>query len=61
MACENSKRVNYDYKVGNKVLLTQEGILRKAEGPYSKGQFYFIIQNNAGGDETTFAIAVIHH
>jgi hypothetical protein len=34
-ACKNSKRVNYDYKVGNKVLLTQEGILRKAESPYS--------------------------
>jgi hypothetical protein len=31
-----SKRVDYDYKVGNKVLLTQEGILRKAESPYSK-------------------------
>ncbi len=35
-ARENSKRVDYDYKVGNKVLLTQEGILRKAESPYSK-------------------------
>jgi hypothetical protein len=31
-----SKQVNYDYKVGDKVLLTQEGILRKAESPYSK-------------------------
>ncbi len=31
-----SKQVNYDYKVCNKVLLTQEGILRKAESPYSK-------------------------
>jgi hypothetical protein len=36
MACKNSKRVGYDYKVGNKVLLTQEGIHRKAESPYSK-------------------------
>jgi hypothetical protein len=35
-ARKNSKRVNYDYKVGNKVLLTEEGILRKAESPYSK-------------------------
>ena len=35
-ARKNSKQVNYDYKVGNKVLLTQEGILRKAESPYSK-------------------------
>jgi hypothetical protein len=32
----NSKQVEYDYKVGNKVLVTQEGILRKAESPYSK-------------------------
>jgi hypothetical protein len=35
-ACKNSKQVDYDYKVGNKVLLTQEGILRKAESPYSR-------------------------
>jgi hypothetical protein len=33
MARENSKQVDYDYKFGNKVLLTEEGILRKAEGP----------------------------
>jgi hypothetical protein len=32
----NSKQVDYDYKVGDKVLLTQEGILRKADSPYSK-------------------------
>jgi hypothetical protein len=32
----NSKQVDYDYKVGDKVLLTEEGILRKAESPYSK-------------------------
>jgi hypothetical protein len=36
MAHKNSKQVDYDYKVGNKVLLTQESILRKAESPYSK-------------------------
>jgi hypothetical protein len=35
-AHENSKQVDYDYKVGNKVLLTEKGILRKAESPYSK-------------------------
>jgi hypothetical protein len=35
-AHENSKQVDYNYKVGNKVLLTEEGILRKAESPYSK-------------------------
>jgi hypothetical protein len=32
----NSKQVDYDYKVGDKVLVTQEGILHKAESPYSK-------------------------
>ncbi len=36
MACKNIKQVDYDYKVGNKVLLTEEGILSKAESPYSK-------------------------
>ncbi len=35
-AGKNSKQINYDYKVGNKVLVTQEGILHKAESPYSK-------------------------
>jgi hypothetical protein len=35
-ACKNSKRVNYDYKVGDKDLLTEEGILRKAKSPYSR-------------------------
>ncbi len=35
-AGENSTQVNYDYKVGNKVLLTEEGILWKVECPYSK-------------------------
>jgi hypothetical protein len=33
---KNSKQVDYDYKVGDKVLLTQEGITCKAESPYSK-------------------------
>jgi hypothetical protein len=36
MACKNSKQVDFDYKVGNKVLLIQEGILRKAESPTAK-------------------------
>jgi hypothetical protein len=35
-ARENSKQVDYDYKVDSKVLLTEQGILRKAESPYSK-------------------------
>jgi hypothetical protein len=36
LAHKNSKQVDYDYKVGHQVLLTQEGILRKAESSYSK-------------------------
>ncbi len=36
MARETSKPVGYDYKIGDEVLLTQEGILRKGESPYSK-------------------------
>jgi hypothetical protein len=36
MAREYSKQVDYDYKVGDKVLLTEEGILCKSESPYSK-------------------------
>jgi hypothetical protein len=35
-ARKNSKQVDYDFKVGDKVLLTEEGILCKAESPYSK-------------------------
>jgi hypothetical protein len=36
MARKNSKQINYDYKIGDKVLVTQDGILCKAESPYSK-------------------------
>ena len=28
---KNNKRVDYDYKVGNKILIRKDGILRKAE------------------------------
>jgi hypothetical protein len=35
-ARKNNKQIDYDYKVRNKVLVTQESILRKAESPYSK-------------------------
>jgi hypothetical protein len=35
-ACINSMQVDYDYKVGNKILGKQDGILCKAESPYSK-------------------------
>jgi len=33
---KNSKRIDYDYKVGDKVLIVKEGILRKAESRYGK-------------------------
>ncbi len=33
---KNAKRIDYDYKVGDKVLLINEGILRKAESTYGK-------------------------
>jgi hypothetical protein len=33
---ENAKRIDYDYKVGDKVLLINEGIHRKAESVYGK-------------------------
>ncbi len=33
---ENSKRVDYDYKVGDKVLIRKDGILRKAESIWKK-------------------------
>jgi len=33
---ENNKRVDYDYKVGDKVLIHKDGILRKAESIWRK-------------------------
>ena len=33
---ENKKRVNYDYKIGNRVLVIQDGILCKAQSPHGK-------------------------
>jgi hypothetical protein len=33
---KNAKRIDYDYKVGDKVLLINKGILRKAESAYGK-------------------------
>jgi hypothetical protein len=34
--CENEGRIDYDYKVGQKVLLRKEGILRNAESRWHK-------------------------
>ncbi len=33
---KNAKCIDYDYKVGDKVLVINEGILRKAESAYGK-------------------------
>jgi hypothetical protein len=33
---KNSKHIDYNYKVRDKVLVTNEGILRKAESAYGK-------------------------
>jgi hypothetical protein len=35
-ACENEGRIDYDYKVGQKVLLRKEGILCKTESRWHK-------------------------
>jgi hypothetical protein len=35
-ACENKGRIDYDYKVGQKVLLRKEGILRNTESRWHK-------------------------
>jgi len=34
--CENSSCVNYDYKVGEKILIRKDGILHKAESIWKK-------------------------
>ncbi len=33
---ENNKRVDYDYKVGDKILIRKDGILHKAESIWKK-------------------------
>jgi hypothetical protein len=33
---ENAKLIDYDYKIGDKVLVINEGILHKAESAYGK-------------------------
>ncbi len=33
---ENAKQIDYDYKVGDKVLVINKGILHKAESAYGK-------------------------
>jgi hypothetical protein len=36
IARKNKGRIDYDYKVGQKVLLRKEGIVRNAESRYQK-------------------------
>ncbi len=40
-AHENEGRIDYDYKVGQKVLLRKEGILRNAESRWHKKPWLF--------------------
>jgi hypothetical protein len=35
-AQENKSRVEWDYKVGDEILLQKDGILRKSESPFEK-------------------------
>ncbi len=34
--CKSAKQIDYDYKVGDKVLVINEGILRRAESAHGK-------------------------
>ncbi len=34
--CENNKHVDYDYKLGDKILIRKDSILRKAESIWKK-------------------------
>jgi hypothetical protein len=45
---ENAKQIDYDYKVGDKVLLINEGILRKAESSYGKEPWTITIVHTNG-------------
>ncbi len=42
-AHENEGRIDYDYKVGQKVLLRKEGILRNAESRWHKNPWLFTL------------------
>ncbi len=45
---ENAKQIDYDYKVGDKVLILNEGILRKAESAYGKEPWTITIVHTNG-------------
>jgi hypothetical protein len=45
---ENAKRIDYDYKVEDKVLVINKGILRKAESAYGKETLTIITVHTNG-------------
>ncbi len=45
---ENTKRIDYDYKVGDKVLVINEGTLHKAESVYGKEPWTIITVHTNG-------------
>jgi hypothetical protein len=66
---ENNKRFHYDYKVGDKILIRKDGILRKAESIWKKEPWTITTTHTRGsgpslpakkiffGRETTFSEA----
>ena len=53
---ENSKRVDYDYKVGDKVLIRKDGIIRKARGSGGKN----VIFSNRPYDQSKYSYPLIY-
>ena len=47
-ACENEGRIDYDYKVGQKVLLRKEGILCNAESKWHKKPWLITLVHTYG-------------
>ena len=45
---ENKKCVDFDYKVGDKILIVKDGILRKAESPKQKEPWTITITHTNG-------------
>jgi hypothetical protein len=45
---ENAKQIDYDYKVGDKVLVINEGILRKPQSAYGKEPWTITTVNTNG-------------
>ncbi len=48
IARENIQGVDYEYKIGDKVLVIQDGILHKAQSPYSKKQWTITMVHTNG-------------